>query len=59
MEAVGFSLRNSEVLKSLNDQLVHLPVERQSEFKASVAEFSPPFRMSQGARLSLSIVWIG
>lgn len=40
VDIVGFHLRNSEALRSLDDQLGHLPSEWKSDFKALRAEFS-------------------
>lgn len=40
VDIVGFCLRNSEALRSLDDQLGHLPSEWKSDFKALMAKFS-------------------
>lgn len=38
VETAGFRLGNSEALKLLDDQLLHLLTEWQSEFRALIAE---------------------
>lgn len=54
VETVGFRLRNSEALKSLDNQLVHLPAEWQAAFKDLIAEFSPLVQDVPG-RTSLAV----